>query len=1045
MSLIFGKKYPFLWLIALLFTVSPVQASVQLFDNTTPQVVGDNFSVYHESGVAYSIGDVIKLRHEFIYQADANPNYGFSDFGAWLRADISNLSHEENWVFTLNFSQLSKVDFYLIINNEVVSQSHQGVFQSGSDYRVPTFDVRVPSGQQAELFIRIESDSSSLIAPVYAMSTDWVVLISQIDSLLWGLFYGGLIILGIYNLVLFVGSKEWSLIAYVTYIATVVTWQIVWGGHLYFYMPNEFSQLIYPYTSLMFIVMGISAGIFSVTFLETKRNAPTAHAVIVSMLWLQVLIGAITLFDLLPTAWERNIVYSVTMLSICCYIASGIEAYVKRYYPARYFIFAWGILATGALVGILSLISIVPSNILTSYCFQVTVFCEAGLFSFALMEKSRGRLENEVSQATNELRHNMELIEEQNARLDIARKDAIKASNVKSQFLANMSHEIRTPLNAILGFSKELTHLSIPIDKMEQVQIINTAADNLLTIVNDVLDFSKIEAGKLHINNKPFSPISLLEEMVTMMSTSAHVKNIEFIFELAPLPEKLIGDVFRIRQILNNLLSNALKFTSSGYIKLGVKGRSLPQGILQLELIIEDTGIGISRKDRSKLFNAFSQIDDALNRSYQGTGLGLVICQELVKLMQGQLTLKSLPGQGTTFAVILNTNRLSQRFALAPVPEWQNKKVVIFDPSPVSRMASSQMMTYLGAQVCSVESIAFLQTLDGDFDYLFANLPIFKMKNREQMLESLCIFPASKRVLWYSGDSPLVDFPAYTEDFSSQIRLPYTPTKLDSLIHGHDIEAPSRVQQKKESLPPARVLAVDDMEMNLKLLSAWLENSSVSLTLSNSGKESVSLCNQLRFDLILMDVQMPGMDGIQATKLIRKSSLNKQTPIIAITAHAFKEEQDRLLASGMTEYLPKPLEFNALIQMIKHLCQHVKNKDMALPSMDWQLAVKRANESRDHAMELFKDFVNHLPIATDAIRQHWASRDFVGVQDELHRLHGACCYTGAPKLQALTHDIESLLKQGKHFETSQLLPIFFVECEIVAAQISKFVQDNKEE
>ena len=187
-----------------------------------------------------------------------------------------------------------------------------------------------------------------------------------------------------------------------------------------------------------------------------------------------------------------------------------------------------------------------------------------------------------------------------NVRLDIARKDAIKASNVKSQFLANMSHEIRTPLNAILGFSRELNSFTLPAEKQEQVRIINSAADNLLTIVNDVLDFSKIEAGKLQINNQPFSPNQLLEEMVTMMSKSAHSKGLEFVYKLSPLPEKLIGDVFRIKQILNNLLSNALKFTSQGNITLSVEGQALPHGIHEMTIQVEDTGIGISRQDRKK-------------------------------------------------------------------------------------------------------------------------------------------------------------------------------------------------------------------------------------------------------------------------------------------------------------------------------------------------------------------------------------------------------------------------------------------------------------
>ena len=232
-------------------------------------------------------------------------------------------------------------------------------------------------------------------------------------------------------------------------------------------------------------------------------------------------------------------------------------------------------------------------------------------------------------------------MEEQNVRLDIARKNAIEASNVKSQFLANMSHEIRTPLNAILGFSRELHSDSLPPEKQEQISIIHAAADNLLSIVNDVLDFSKIEAGKLEINNHPFSPNEMLEDMVSVMAKSAHLKKLEFVYDLEPLPEKLIGDSYRIKQVLNNLLGNALKFTDHGFVSLTASGKEQEHGMYEMVLQIEDSGIGISRDDQRKLFAAFSQVDDAMNRSYQGTGLGLVICQELVKLMRGELTLQS--------------------------------------------------------------------------------------------------------------------------------------------------------------------------------------------------------------------------------------------------------------------------------------------------------------------------------------------------------------------------------------------------------------------
>ncbi len=1022
--------------LAFIATSSPARAQhiQQLFDENTTLDLSDSLYFLFETDYQLTISDVSRRRNDFLMHPHDNPNFGFRNNGMWLLTRVANVSNEPNWVFSINFSQLDSVDFYVVQNGEVIKQSHQGKAQKEQRFRVPTLRLNLDNNEPIDLYIRIESRSSSLITPLRVQAEPLHSSYFQMDSLLWGLFYGGLLILAVYNLALFFGVREKSLIAYVGYIFAVILWQFVWGGHTHLIFSSGIPSWLVGHSELIFVIIGISSGLFTVTFLETEQYAPTAHPVIKILLICQGITGFVCFVDLLPSIWKNNLVYGVGLVAILSYIYAGFEAFFNKFKPARYFIFAWTMLATGAIVGMLSLVGVLPSNDFTTYCFQVGVFLESGLFSFALMEKSRSQLESEVEQATNDLRNNMELIEEQNARLDIARKDAIKASNVKSQFLANMSHEIRTPLNAILGFSKELNNASLPPDQQEQVRIVNTAADNLLTIVNDVLDFSKIEAGKLKINNQPFSPNKLLEEMVTIMAKSSHSKRIEFVFDLGPLPEKLIGDVFRIKQVLNNLLSNALKFTSHGTIRFAVHGRALPHGIHEVNITVEDTGIGISRQDRKKLFNAFSQVDDALNRNYQGTGLGLVISKELVRLMNGDLTLKSVVGQGSTFCVSLRMNQLSQKFALSTDESWLDKRIVLFDPVPSTRRASANMLCALGAHVISVESTAFLDTLKDQYDFLMATVPVSKLAYRDRFLSRFVNFPAKKRVLWYSGPEPYAQYPSLHQHFYSQVRMPMTLTKLDNLIHQQNTPAKNAMLEKIEVLPPARILAVDDMEMNLKLLHTWLDNSPAELTTTISGQDAVNRCQTQEFDLILMDVQMPGMDGLQATREIRKSPLNMGTPIVAVTAHAFKEEQERLLASGMDDYLPKPIEFELLIDLVKSWCNDIVQSDIAFPSIDWQLALKRANQNKTTARELLGSFVSLLPNAIEKIDVLWEQRDFTELKAEVHKLHGACCYTGLPRLQHLVNEIESALKLDLHDDVETLLPELYQEAEKVLAE-----------
>jgi two-component system, NarL family, sensor histidine kinase BarA len=1000
------------------------QSTVQLIETGGITRLSGQLKVLYEKNEQLSVQQVNQQIDKFIWQSGDNPNYGFSNKGAWLYTTISNVTDADEWVIDIAFSQLEKVDFYLLLEDTIIAQAKQGKARFSQHYRLPTFKADLPYAQTLSLFIRIQSTHSSLVAPVDIQTHHHHERINFYDNLLWGLFYGGLLILAIYNLILFIGIREYSLLSYVGYIAAVIIWQFVWSGHSHLIMPQGFSRWENEHTDIIFVIIGVFSGLFTCVFLNIKKTAPNSYKVVRFSIIILIVLGLCSVVNLFPPLWQSSLVYFFSLVAITSFTCAGFESYNNQFYAARYFIFAWSILATAAIIGMLSLVSVFPSNFFTTYCFQFGVFLEAGLFSLALMDKSRHQLEQEIDQATNDLRNNIELVEEQNARLDIARKEAINASNVKSQFLANMSHEIRTPLNAILGFSKELISSDLSSEKQEQVSIINAAADNLLTIVNDVLDFSKIEAGKLRINNHPFSPTQMIEDLVSVMAKSAHLKHLEFIYDLSPLPEKLIGDSYRIKQILNNLLGNALKFTDHGHIGLAVKGEFLEHGIYELVFKIEDTGIGISREDRRKLFAAFSQVDDALSRSYQGTGLGLVICQELVKLMRGDLTLQSSPGQGSTFTVTLRTNLLNTKLTLRKNSEWQGKNIVYFDPIPFSRYSAVKLLKNLGAIVTGVESLAFLRELHANYDLIFVSIPSHKEEDLPNILEACRQMSRQQSVILYSGTDSLSHRSDLAQYCDHKIRLPLTFSRLSNLLHLPQVSPTDHIQQRLNCLPKARVLAVDDMEINLRLLTTWFRNTQLQLTLAYSGKDAVKQCYENEFDLILMDVQMPHMDGIETTRRIRQTELNLGTPIIAVTAHAFKEEQNRLLASGMDDYLPKPLDLSDLVDLIIRWCQQVEEAAPELANFDWSLGLKRANHNEKAALEILEQFMKQLPGLRSNIEQCFKAQDFDEMKAFVHQLHGACCYTGVPKLHKLCDELESALKQKQYEKVAKKMSEF---------------------
>lgn len=1011
------------------------QQYVQVYSANKSTSISPHFEYLWETSEALSIQHVLQDADGFTPLQHSNPNFGMSEHALWLRVNIDNLTDTTEFVVSIAFSQLDFVDFYVVRDDVVQKQSQQGKLQGGQRFRLPAFLFNASVGEPITLYIRVQSDSSSLIVPTSLQSAEAFALTTQLDSIIWGLFYGGLFILAVFNFALFIKVKQLNLLTYIAYITAIVIWHFIWGGHVHLLFLDGQPSVLASHIELIFMLVGVSAGLFTVSFLEIRRYAPKMAYAVWVFIALQILVGVVSALDLLPSNFKNTLMYGIAASAILCYVAAGFEAFFNRLRSAIYFIFAWTILSIGALIGLLSLVGWLPSNTITIYCFQVAVFLEACLFSFALVEKTQNQLQNEIEQATTDLRNNMEVIEEQNARLDIARKDAIKASHIKSQFLANMSHEIRTPLNAILGFGKELERANLAFTENEQVKIVNSAAENLLTIVNDVLDFSKIEAGKLQVNNSPFSPLIVFEELVAIMSKTAHSKGLDFIFDSAPLPDKLISDEIRLKQVLTNLIGNALKFTSKGSVTLSVSAQHRQHGVIDLMFDVKDTGIGISRADRKKLFSAFSQVDDAINRSFQGTGLGLVISQELVRLMNGSIELRSQPGQGSTFSVMVRASHINQRSSFSYPNKVTDLHVVIFDPLPDSRRATSKMLKALGAQVTSVDSLEYLQTLDQEFDFLMVFLPNQSRYSEATVLHCALTIKAKTRIVWYCKQDPLQTRPLFKQGFSTSLSMPATPSRLAQLVAIDSM--PVLKRPHKPAISPHRtsgniavstisILAVDDMAMNLSLLDTWFKDTSVTIVKAFSAEEAINHCKQAEFDLILMDVQMPIMDGLEATKIIRKIDKNIGIPIIAVTAHAFKEEQERLLSNGMDDYLPKPLAYDALMKMIKRWHNEPESTtDQSQTPLCWDLAMNRSNQDEQISKQMMKEFLDFLPSAQKAISGAEKDANFTVLSQEIHKLHGASCYTGAPVIQSLSKRLEIHIKLNEHQQALDLLPSLY--------------------
>ncbi|GIU09341.1 histidine kinase [Shewanella sp. MBTL60-112-B2] len=637
-------------------------------------------------------------------------------------------------------------------------------------------------------------------------------------------------------------------------------------------------------------------------------------------------------------------------------------------------------------------------------------------------------MQQNIDQATSDLRETLEQIEIQNVELDMAKKRALEASRIKSEFLANMSHELRTPLNGVIGFAKQLLKTPLHSSQQDYIRTIERSATNLLSIINDILDFSKLEAGKMVLENIPFSLRETIEETVTMLSSNAREKELALIIDVdSRIPEDVSGDAMRFSQIITNLVGNAIKFTDKGSVQLKLQLEEVKDGKVHIRCEVIDTGIGIDEEQQSSLFQAFGQADSSISRRFGGTGLGLVITKRLVNRMGGQIGCYSEPKQGSTFwfSLPLNISQYAINDTL-PLSTLEGKSIMLFEPDSLTQHAIERMLLRWGLKVTLAKNIKQLEFLLTQSNHVFdfglmscraiatthqpANaLKLAKSKIEYLLLISDCV----EQEEVFSQMRPYIDkqlsMPVGEKLLSSSLLDPHSAVFNDSFTALTPIVAPIKL----ESLS---VLAVDDNPANLKLINTLLKELVTQVQVADTGELAVKLAKERSYDLIFMDIQMPGTDGITATKQIRANSANRNTPIIAVTAHAIAEERERITSSGMDGYLPKPIDEAALKGVITRWKTKPKFTHFEQRTLNWELCLTQANNKPDLALDMLKMLLKSLPETVEQIELALSSSDNDKMLACIHKLHGASCYCGVPTTQSLCQEIESSLKRDVSVE-----------------------------